>query len=80
MTFGSVRLAGGTERATDGGLLGGAREGARENGVGLTGETGVALSTRCKHVSHAPQSVATLREGALSARESLSKTSKYLSP
>jgi len=31
ITLGSVRLAGGTERATEGGLLGGALEGARED-------------------------------------------------
>lgn len=30
ITLGSVRFAGGTERATEGGLLGGALEGARE--------------------------------------------------
>ena len=39
--------AGGTERATDGGLLGGALEGARAVG-GFAGEAGVDLSSLYK--------------------------------
>jgi len=40
-------VAGGTERATDGGLLGGALEGARATG-GFAGEAGVDLSSLYK--------------------------------
>jgi len=43
----STRVAGGTERATDGGLLGGALEGARATG-GFAGEAGVDLSSLYK--------------------------------
>jgi hypothetical protein len=42
-----MRLVGGTDRATEGGLLGGAFEEARDTGGSLAGDAGVALSTRC---------------------------------
>jgi hypothetical protein len=44
--LGSVRVMGGTERATEGGRLGGCLEPALETGGGLVGDKGVALSMR----------------------------------
>ena len=76
----STRVAGGTERATDGGLLGGALEGARATG-GFAGEAGVDLSSLYKIIRSSECELRTLRgTGPLSTRESLSRTSKYLSP
>jgi len=46
LTLGSVRVAGGTERATDGGRLGGALELALVGGWPFEGVAGVALSSR----------------------------------
>jgi hypothetical protein len=46
ITRASLRLAGGTERATDTGLLGGALEPALETGGNLVGVAGVARSRR----------------------------------
>ena len=47
--LGSTRFEGGTERATEGGLLGGAFEDARRGGGILPGDAGVALSTRFRN-------------------------------
>jgi len=77
-TLGSLRVAGGTERATEGGLLGGALEPARVD-CAFEGDAGVDLSNLCS-ISIIWQGKTFLALFGFSTLASLSRTSKYRSP